>query len=54
MKSTYSSGAAECVEVAASSGAICIRDSKRIRGPQLAVPEPAWAAFIGYATATGG
>ncbi|MBZ4321040.1 DUF397 domain-containing protein [Streptomyces huiliensis] len=48
-KSSYSTpdAAGECVEVAYRIGtSIPVRDSKRPYGPHLAVPAPAWAAFI--------
>ncbi|MBB4891245.1 hypothetical protein FHS39_000245 [Streptomyces olivoverticillatus] len=50
-KSSYSDGegGGECVEVAATPQTVHIRDSKRIPGPQLAVPATAWAEFIAYA-----
>jgi len=48
-KSSYSSGdGGECVEVAACSrvGAVHVRDSKDVAGPQLTVAPEAWAAFV--------
>ncbi|NBM15868.1 DUF397 domain-containing protein [Streptomyces sp. GC420] len=47
IKSSYSSGAGgECVEVARTSGAVRVRDSKRADGPVLAVGAEQWAAFV--------
>ncbi|MEE1790939.1 DUF397 domain-containing protein [Streptomyces sp. BE308] len=50
-KSSYSdsSNGSECVEVAAASGAVHIRDSKNAHGPRLAVAPAAWAGFVSYA-----
>ncbi|MFE6692082.1 DUF397 domain-containing protein [Streptomyces sp. NPDC057743] len=49
MKSTYSGPqAADCVEVAAQSSAIHIRDSKDESGPHLTLAPAAWAAFVRY------
>ncbi|HET9381294.1 MAG TPA: DUF397 domain-containing protein [Streptomyces sp.] len=53
VKSSHSTpDGAACVEVAAASGAIHIRDSKTDRGPHLAVDPHGWAAFVSYATRT--
>ncbi|MCM2393116.1 DUF397 domain-containing protein [Streptomyces albipurpureus] len=51
-KSSYSDSGnpSDCVEAAASPGAVHIRDSKNIAGPRLAVPSSAWAAFVSYAS----
>ncbi|MBW1597798.1 DUF397 domain-containing protein [Streptomyces sp. JJ38] len=50
-KSSYSNSEPDssCVEVAAAPGTVRVRDSKDVGGPQLAVPSPAWAAFVGFA-----
>ncbi|MYQ49782.1 MULTISPECIES: DUF397 domain-containing protein [unclassified Streptomyces] len=49
-KSSYStSDGPECVEVAAASGAVRVRDSKNAAGPRFAVARPAWAEFVAYA-----
>ncbi|AZS86084.1 DUF397 domain-containing protein [Streptomyces griseoviridis] len=50
-KSSYSSSSEgdSCVEVAASSSTVHIRDSKVIGGPQLAVAPGAWAGLVAYA-----
>ncbi|MEU7400927.1 DUF397 domain-containing protein [Streptomyces sp. NPDC044948] len=46
-KSSYSSGGGgECVEVAATPGAILIRDSKRPAAARLAVGADAWVGFV--------
>lgn len=49
-KSSYSgSNNNDCVEVAAAPGAVCVRDSKDVAGPALALTARAWADFVGYA-----
>jgi hypothetical protein len=49
-KSSYSSGSeGDCVEIATCPDTIHVRDSKNKQGPQLALPSPAWAAFVTYA-----
>lgn len=50
VKSSYSNGnEGECVEwapgVAAASGVVPVRDSKRASGPVLVFPAASWAAF---------
>ncbi|QHY95699.1 hypothetical protein SSPS47_11275 [Streptomyces sp. S4.7] len=46
-KSSYSNGAGgECVEVAAFTGNVGVRDSKVLDGERLAVPHSAWAEFV--------
>ncbi|GHD91575.1 DUF397 domain-containing protein [Streptomyces naganishii] len=52
-KSSYSDGTDgdSCVEVATTSGAIHVRDSKyRAVGPRLALAPEAWADFVAYAS----
>ncbi|MDD9379073.1 DUF397 domain-containing protein [Streptomyces sp. ZAF1911] len=50
-KSSYSgSEGGDCVEVAAHTSTIHIRDSKLTEGPVLTVTPAAWAAFVGDAT----
>ncbi|WP_217171195.1 DUF397 domain-containing protein [Streptomyces sp. AC512_CC834] len=50
VKSTYSSGeGGDCVEVAACSHAVQVRDSKDTARPGLAVGSDAWGMFVGYA-----
>jgi hypothetical protein len=44
--STRSSGNGNCVEVAAVSGRIAVRDSKDRPGPALVFGPAAWAAFV--------
>ncbi|MET9548309.1 DUF397 domain-containing protein [Streptomyces sp. NPDC006627] len=50
-KSSYSSNGSEtdCVEVAAATGAVYVRDSKNTQGPRLAVGGAAWAEFVAHA-----
>ena len=51
-KSSYSTGnGGECLEVAPSSDALLIRDSKQVTGPVLAVGAEAWSAFVAAAGA---
>jgi hypothetical protein len=46
VKSSYSSGNGECVEVARNvPGAVAVRDSKQADGPVIAVAPTAWGAF---------
>jgi len=46
-KSSYSSGQGNCVEVCLSEpGAVAVRDSKDQAGPELAVSDRAWSAFV--------
>ncbi|MFJ8648990.1 DUF397 domain-containing protein [Streptomyces sp. NPDC093546] len=50
-KSSYSSNdGPECVEVAAAPGAVHVRDSKNVPGPQLGFAPAAWADFVTYAS----
>lgn len=50
VKSSYSSGNGECVEVARNiPGTVAIRDSKDADGPILRVAASAWVAFSGHA-----
>lgn len=49
-KSSYSDGeGGDCVEVATCPTVIRVRDSKVTDGRQLALPTPAWAAFVSFA-----
>ncbi|GGR14312.1 DUF397 domain-containing protein [Streptomyces roseolus] len=50
-KSSYSGGnnGESCVEVAATSAAVRVRDSKDIGLPQLVLSPEAWAGFVGFA-----
>ncbi|MGW2335524.1 DUF397 domain-containing protein [Streptomyces sp. NPDC001685] len=46
-KSSYSGAeGGQCVEVAADTGAVHIRDSKAVAGPVIRVSRAAWAGFI--------
>ncbi|MET7871986.1 DUF397 domain-containing protein [Streptomyces cyaneofuscatus] len=46
VKSSYSSGNGECVEVARNiPGTVALRDSKRPGGPVVTVAPAAWGAF---------
>ena len=47
-KSSYSgNGGADCVEVASNlPGIVAVRDSKNVPGPELAVTNQAWSAFL--------
>ncbi|MFF1925608.1 DUF397 domain-containing protein [Streptomyces sp. NPDC058221] len=49
-KSSYSSSGDgnDCVEVAATPGAVRVRDSKNPPGPMLAFGPQAWAGFTSY------
>jgi hypothetical protein len=38
-----------CVEVAATPGAVHVRDSKNAQGPRLAFSPHAWTDFVAYA-----
>ncbi|MEU8889237.1 DUF397 domain-containing protein [Streptomyces sp. NPDC048442] len=50
-KSSYSdsSNSNECVEVAATSDAVHVRDSKAPDGPRLTLTPAAWAGFLAQA-----
>lgn len=49
-KSSYSSNdGPECVEVAAATGAVQVRDSKDVTRPGLAVSPAGWTAFTAFA-----
>ncbi|MER0447680.1 DUF397 domain-containing protein [Streptomyces sp. Edi4] len=52
-KSSYSGGTdgESCVEVATAPGAVRVRDSKALGGPQLVLTPDAWAGFVAYASA---
>ncbi len=50
-KSSYSgTEGGECVEVAAATAGVHIRDSKTAAGPVLTVSRDAWAGFVGLAS----
>ncbi|MFI1027031.1 DUF397 domain-containing protein [Streptomyces sp. NPDC020951] len=47
-KSSYSdTEGGQCVEVAAGTGVVHIRDSKAVAGPVIRVSRAAWAGFVG-------
>ncbi|MFJ8539179.1 DUF397 domain-containing protein [Streptomyces sp. NPDC093591] len=47
VKSSYSSGNGECVEVARNiAGAVAVRDSKDADGPILQLTPGSWTAFL--------
>lgn len=49
-KSSYSGAeGGDCVEVAAATAAVHVRDSKDTAGPVLTVSRGAWAGFVGSA-----
>lgn len=47
-KSSYSSGnGGNCVEIASNlPGAVAVRDSKNVNGPELKFTSQAWTAFV--------
>ena len=46
-KSSYSTAQGNCVEVCTSEpGTVAVRDSKNLPGPELAVSDQAWSAFV--------
>ncbi|MFJ5559504.1 DUF397 domain-containing protein [Streptomyces sp. NPDC093250] len=50
-KSSYSgTEGGQCVEVAAATAAVHVRDSKADAGPVLTVSREAWAGFVGLAS----
>ncbi|MCF2129243.1 DUF397 domain-containing protein [Strepomyces sp. STD 3.1] len=49
-KSSYSgTEGGDCVEVAANTGVVHIRDSKAVTGPVIRVSREAWEGFLGEA-----
>ena len=48
--SSYSTGNGACVQVAPAPDRVLVRDSKDPDGPALAVPTPAWRAFLSTVT----
>ncbi|MFK0216230.1 DUF397 domain-containing protein [Streptomyces sp. NPDC090298] len=49
-KSSYSGAeGGECVEVAASTSQVLVRDSKDKAGPVLCLAPQGWATFVGFA-----
>ncbi|MBD9703218.1 DUF397 domain-containing protein [Streptomyces sp. ID01-12c] len=54
-KSSYSgTEGGDCVEVAAATAAVHVRDSKAVAGPVLTVSRAAWAGFVGQASSERG
>lgn len=50
-KSSYSgTEGGECVEVAAGTAVVHVRDSKAVAGPVVTVSRDAWAEFVGSAS----
>ncbi|MFF8594875.1 DUF397 domain-containing protein [Streptomyces sp. NPDC015220] len=50
-KSSYSgTEGGECVEVAAATAVVHVRDSKAVTGSMLTVSREAWAGFVGLAS----
>ncbi|MFD8234561.1 DUF397 domain-containing protein [Streptomyces sp. NPDC059696] len=50
-KSSYSgSQGDDCVEVAVTEQAVCVRDSKDVSRPHFAVGCEEWTRFVGFAT----
>ena len=45
-RSSHSSADGQCVEVAVVAGAIAVRDSKDLAGPELIFTRSAWVAFV--------
>ena len=49
MRSSYSTAdGPDCVEVAATSSTIHVRDSKNVSGPQLGFTPAAWVDFLSH------
>ena len=44
--SSYSTGEGACIQVAPGPDRVLVRDSKDPDGPALALPTPAWQAFL--------
>ncbi|MFF4255002.1 DUF397 domain-containing protein [Streptomyces sp. NPDC001663] len=50
-KSSYSgSSGDDCVEVAITERAVCVRDSKDVTRPHFAVGREEWSRFVGFMT----
>ena len=50
-KSSYSGAeGGDCVEVAAGTGVVHVRDSKGVSGPVIRMSREAWAGFVGLAS----
>ena len=50
VKSTFSSGSGECVEVRLARPAVAVRDSKSPRAGQVSVSAPSWVLFLAIIT----
>lgn len=49
-KSSYSGSSGDsCVEVAVTEQAVCVRDSKDVTRPHIAVGREEWSRFVGFA-----
>ncbi len=46
VKSTFSSGSGECVEVRLASPVVAVRDSKRPHTRFVTIPAPSWSIFL--------
>ncbi|MDX2936494.1 DUF397 domain-containing protein [Streptomyces ipomoeae] len=54
-KSSYSGAeGGECVEVAAATAVVHVRDSKAVAGPVVTVSREAWAGFVALASSERG
>ncbi|MFI8075149.1 DUF397 domain-containing protein [Streptomyces sp. NPDC086033] len=51
-KSTYSGDSSNCLEIAATSSVIHVRDSKATGSPHLVFPSSAWLTFISHAASS--
>ncbi|MFI1868095.1 DUF397 domain-containing protein [Streptomyces jumonjinensis] len=47
LKSSYSNGNGNCVEVRLAPRAVAMRDSKVTEGPAVTVDTSAWSSFVG-------
>ncbi|GAA2957512.1 MULTISPECIES: DUF397 domain-containing protein [Streptomyces] len=54
-KSSYSgTEGGQCLEVAAGTGVVYVRDSKAVAGPVVRVSREAWSGFVGSASSVRG
>ncbi|MER7051474.1 MULTISPECIES: DUF397 domain-containing protein [unclassified Streptomyces] len=50
-KSSYSgSSGDDCIEVAVSGQAVCVRDSKDVTRPRFDIGHEGWSRFVGFVT----
>lgn len=49
-KSTHSGDSSNCVEIAITSAAVLVRDSKATSGPRLGLSRAVWGAFLTHIT----